>query len=85
MDRKKKEELDKIIKEESLNPEETYKFLERVFLDGEVKVLGTEIIKILPPISKFSPNNTRAKKKDIVINKITNFFNRFFSISSSEF
>jgi len=85
MDKKKKEELNKIIEEEGLNKEETYKFVERAFIDGQMQVSGTGIVKILPPISRFLPDNDRRKKKNTVINKLTDFFNRFFSISSIEF
>ncbi|MDD4066622.1 MAG: type I restriction endonuclease subunit R [Clostridia bacterium] len=85
MNEKKKEELNRIIEEEGLNRKETYDFVERAFMDGNVQVVGTAITKVLPPISRFTPDNDRNKKKNIVINKIIEFFNRFFSISSTKF
>lgn len=43
----KKEELDKIIAEESHNKEETYKF-QRSFEQGRVETNGIEVSTILP-------------------------------------
>lgn len=85
MNEKKKEELDKIIEDEGLNKKETYEFVEKAFVDGNVQVTGTAITKVLPPMSMFTPDNGRSKKKNIVINKIIKFFERFFSISNSKF
>lgn len=85
MNSKRKEELDKIIAEENLNKKATYDFMERAFGDGFVEVAGIEITKILPAISRFSVNSDRTQKKDTVINKIVDFFERFFNISSLRF
>jgi type I restriction enzyme R subunit len=82
VDKKKLEELDRIISEEGLNPEETYKFIESAFRDGGVQTTGTAITKILPPVSRFSADNTRGKKRETVLDKLSSFFNKFFDISS---
>ena len=74
-------ELDRIIAEENLNREETYKFVQNAFRDGVVQTSGTDIGKILPPMSMFDRDNNRAQKKKTVIEKIVAFFERFFSIS----
>ena len=79
---KRTEELDKIIAEENLNRDETYKFVENAFRDGGVQTSGTAITKVLPPISIFTPTNERGKKRENVLEKITAFFERFFDISS---
>lgn len=81
IDSKKKEELDKIIAEENLNKEETYSFIQRSFEQGRVETNGTKISMILPPMSMFSPTNDRQEKKNIVINKLLEFFDKFFSIT----
>ena len=47
---KRKEDLENIIKEERLKPEETRKFLENAFRDGEIKTAGTDIDKLMPPV-----------------------------------
>ena len=84
MNSKKKEELDKIIVEENLNKNETYKFIKRSFEQGKVETNGTEISDILPPMNMFSPTNDRQEKKNKVIDKLLEFFNKFFNISSNK-
>lgn len=77
-------ELDKIISEQRLKPEETRKFMKKSFTDGEVKTFGTDIDALMPPISRFG-GNSRAKKKQTVIELFKAFFEKFFGISSTEF
>ena len=45
----REEDLEKIIQEEKLKPDETRKFLENAFREGEVKTVGTDIDKLMPP------------------------------------
>ena len=71
----KKKELAQIIKEENLKPEETRQFIEYSFRDGVLKTTGTDIDKILPPVSRFGGG--REQKKRTVIAKLTDFFDRF--------
>ena len=78
---KKTEELDRLIAEENLDPEATYKFVENAFRDGAVQSTGTAIAKILPPVSRFSADNERGRKRETVLEKINEFFSRFFDIS----
>ena len=85
MNSKKKEELDKIIKEENLNREETYKFIKKSFEQGKVETNGTEVSEILPPMNMFTPTNDRQEKKNKVIDKLLEFFDKFFSISNNNF
>lgn len=75
-------ELDKIIEDEKLNKDETYKFIDNAFRDGFVPTTGTAINKILPPVSLFTKNNDRGAKRTTVLEKIINFFNRFKDIIS---
>ena len=81
MNSKKKEELDKIITEENLNKEETYNFIQKSFEQGRVETNGTEVSTILPPMSMFTPTNDRQEKKNKVIDKLLEFFDKFFSIT----
>jgi len=81
---KRKEELDKIIKEENLNRDETYKFIRNSFKRGYIESIGTEFAQILPPMSRFTPSGERTKKRETVLRKITTFFERFFDISGEE-
>ena len=84
MNSKKKEELDKIIDEENLNKDETYNFIQRSFEQGRVETNGTEVSNILPPMNMFTPTNDRQEKKNKVIDKLLEFFDKFFSISSNK-
>ena len=68
-----------IIQEENLKEEETRKFIEVAFRDGSVKTTGTDIDKLMPPMSRFGGGN-RAEKKQGVIAKLVGFFERFFGI-----
>ena len=75
----KERQLAEIIREEKLKDEETRRFMESAFRDGEVKTTGTDIDKLMPPISRFGGGN-RAEKKQTVIEKLKAFFERFFGI-----
>jgi type I restriction enzyme R subunit len=79
---KKIEELERIISEENLDRDETYKFIESAFRDGGVQTSGTAITKIMPPVSRFSPDQSRGKKRETVLDKLASFFNKFFDISN---
>jgi type I restriction enzyme R subunit len=85
VEEKKIEELDKIIESENLDPEATYIFIKNAFRDGGVPATGTAISKVLPPVSRFSPTGERTQKRESVINKLSNFFERFFDISGGKF
>lgn len=85
VDEKKMEELDRIIAEENLNREETYKFVNNAFRDGYVQTSGTDLSKVLPPVSRFTPTGERTQKRESVIEKIKAFFNRFWDISGGTF
>jgi type I restriction enzyme R subunit len=84
VERKKKEELEKIIVDEKLNPTETYTFIKNAFRDWTITTTGTGITKILPPVSRFNPDGERTKKRNTVIEKLIKFFERFFDISKKE-
>ena len=79
----KEHDLKTLIEEENLNSEETRKFLDNSFRDGEVKTTGTDIEKILPPMRRFGGDN-KTKRKQTIIEKISKFFEKYFGISNSE-
>lgn len=89
VEKKKIEELEKIIVEENLDHDKTYKFIESAFRDGDVPITGTAIVKTLPPMSMFNQDdkgvNIRMKKKESVLEKFKMFFERFFDISEKSF
>ena len=72
-------ELVQIIQEEKLKEEEARKFVENAFRDGELRTSGTDIDKMMPPVSRFGGGN-RAAKKQTLIDKLKAFFERFFGI-----
>lgn len=76
----KEKELKEIIASENLKENETRQFIDDCFESGEVKTTGTDIEKILPPVSRFGKGN-RSTKKQGVIAKIMKFFERFFGIA----
>lgn len=77
--RRKAEDLNEIIESEHLKPEETEKFIESSFRDGQVRTTGTDIDKILPPMSRFGGGDRQEKKRS-VIEKIQSFFERYFGL-----
>ena len=81
VDAKKIEELDQIINDESLDKDETYKFITNAFRDGYIQATGTAISKVLPPVSRFTPSGDRTKKRDSVLEKLRAFFDKFWDIS----
>jgi type I restriction enzyme R subunit len=85
VEEKKVEELEKIIASENLDHDATYAFIQNAFRDGSVATTGTAITKVLPPVSRFSPSGDRTKKRESVLTKFTNFFERFFDISGGKF
>jgi len=85
VDMKKMEELDRIITEENLDKDETYKFINNAFRDGFVQTTGTAITKVLPPVSRFTPSGDRTKKRDTVFDKLIAFFKKFWDISGDRF
>ena len=84
VDEKKLEELNNIISEENLDKEETYKFVDNAFRDGFVQTTGTALAKVLPPLSRFNPTGDRASKRETVIDRLNDFFNKFWDISGGK-
>ena len=76
---RREHELVIIIEEEKLKDDETRKFLENAFREGEVKTVGTDIDKIMPPVSRFGGGN-RANKKKTVIDRLKAYFEKFYGI-----
>ena len=77
-------DLAEIIATEKLKPEETRKFMENAFRDGAIKTTGTDIDKLIPPVSRFGGGN-RAKKKQGIIEKFQTFFEKYFGLGIADF
>ena len=76
----KEKDLKKLIEEENLNEEETRKFIDNSYKDGQIKTTGTDIDKILPPMRLFGGGN-RTQRKQTIIDKILKFFEKYFGLN----
>lgn len=68
----KEADIQKLIQEEKLKPVETKKLMENAFRDGVLKTTGTDVGKILPPVSCFG-RGSRERKKQTIISKLKNY------------
>jgi type I restriction enzyme R subunit len=75
----KNAELESIIIEENLKQEVARRFVDNSFRDGSLRITGTDIDKIMPPLSRFGSVN-RGVKKQTVIQKLTQFFEKYFGL-----
>lgn len=75
----KESDLETLISEERLKPEETRKFIDNSFRDGTLKTTGTDIDQLMPPVSRFGGGN-RAEKKQTIVDKLMKFFEKYFGL-----
>lgn len=78
----REQDLAALIQDEKLKPAETRLFLENSFREGEIKTVGTDIDRIMPPVSRFGGGN-REQKKQGIIDKLKAFFEKYFGIGGS--
>ncbi|MGI6446335.1 MAG: type I restriction endonuclease subunit R [Candidatus Ozemobacteraceae bacterium] len=78
---RKEADISAIIEEERLKPKETRRFIDNAFRDGMLKTTGTDIDKLMPPVSRFGGG--RAQKKEGIIDKLKTFFEKYFGIGGS--
>lgn len=74
----KDSELNTIIQEEKLKQEETIKYINNSLRDGNFKTTGSEFDNLLPAVSRFG--GKRKNLKDRVIEKLTEFYDKFVDI-----
>ena len=78
----KEEDLGEIIQTEKLKPEETKRFLDNSFRDGSLKTTGTDIDKLMPPVSRFGGGGgKRVAKKQGIIAKLASFFEKYLGVA----
>ena len=77
----REKQLLQIVQEEQLKEPETRRFLEDCFRNGEIKTTGTDIDKLMPPVSRFGKGD-RSAKKQTIIEKLKGFFDRFFGLGN---
>ena len=77
----KEADLTKIIEEENLKKEETKRFIDNCFRDGELRTFGTAIGKILPPVPLFGVGaNNRQAKQQTIVEKLSKFFEKYLGL-----
>jgi type I restriction enzyme R subunit len=77
--KQKETDLDTLIDDERFRQIETCRFVASAFRDGLMKTIGTDIDKILPPVSRFG-GGRRAAKKQGVIYKLIAFFEKYLGL-----
>lgn len=80
--KQRQEDMEQLIAEEKLKPAETEKFMENSFRNGVLKTTGTDIDKLMPPVSRFGGGGLRDKKKQGIIAKLKAFFEKYFGLLS---
>ena len=75
----KEKDIEELIKGENLKKEETIRFIENSFRDGIMKTTGTDIDRIMPPVSRFV-SDSRTIKKQTIIDKLLAFFEKYFGL-----
>jgi type I restriction enzyme R subunit len=75
----REKDISTLITEERLKDEEARKFIDNAFRDGLLRTTGTDIDKIMPPVSRFGGSN-RAEKKNGIIAKLTAFFEKYLGL-----
>ena len=78
VDQKKEEDLKQIISEENLKEESTRNFINNCLNDGQLRISGTAIDDLMPPVRRFG--GARAKKKATIIEKLQDFFEKYFGV-----
>lgn len=68
-------EIKQIIQEFQLKEDNTRRLVENAFRDGVLKTTGTDVDRILPPMSRFG--NARQEKKHRVLEKLRSFFDKY--------
>lgn len=77
---RKTEELEQIIAGEGLNGDETRGFIDNAFRDGAIPTSGVAITKIMPAVSRFAKGGEHASRKRSVMEKLTEFFERYYGL-----
>ncbi len=77
----KETDIAALIAGENLKETEARRFIANAFRDGALKTTGTDIDKILPPVSRFGGGGNRAAKKQGVITKLMAFFEKYLGLA----
>ncbi len=75
----KEADLKELIEENRLKPENTERFVNNSFRDGELRINGTEFDGIMPAMSRFGGGN-RDNQKGKVVDGLKAFFEKYFGL-----
>ena len=78
VDERREADIKALITREKLQPEETRKFLDNAFRSGELKTIGEDIQKIMPPSNPFDIKSSEKKKG--IIDRLKEFFEKYIGI-----
>lgn len=81
IDARRAEELERIIADEGLRPDETHAFIEAAFRDGVIRGTGTAITRVLPPVSRFGSDGAHADRKQRVLARLGAYVERFLGLT----
>ena len=56
--------------------------MDEAFRDGQLRTAGTEITRILQPVSRFNRESNHGDKKKRVIEALSRFFERFRGLAA---
>ena len=82
---KREEELTAIINEERLNRDKAEQLISNALRSGHVPTAGQSVASVLPPISRFRPDNARGETMQRVYAKLQEFVDRFRPLLRSDF
>lgn len=77
-------DLQAIIDEERLKPEETRNFMDVAFRNGYLSMSGTAFSQILPAMSRFAKDGAREKKRQDVYEKLKEYLNKYKDLCPNE-
>lgn len=72
-------ELSEVIKEENLKPDETRILMQNSLHHGKIDSNGTDIDKIMPPVSRFDKDGYDVKKEKILA-KLQRIFDKYYGV-----
>ena len=76
-------ELDAIIDEERLEDVLTRDLVEAALRDGTLPVAGSALSRVLPPVSRFGPDDAYGETKSRVLSKLATFLERFSGLGNA--
>ena len=82
---KREEELAAIINEERLNRDKAEQLVANALRSGHVPTAGQSVASVLPPISRFRPDNARGETMQRVYTKLQEFVDRFRPLLRNDF